>query len=79
MSVANILNFFSSCQMAGTLEEYRDILMADTFVDLPRLKLRAQQGVPSEIRGEVWKYLLGVSKPDKSEEVPPSASLCDFK
>jgi hypothetical protein len=65
--------------MAGTLEEYRDILMADTFVDLPRLKLRAQQGVPSEIRGEVWKYLLGVSKPDKSEEVPPSKSLCDFK
>ena len=48
--------------MAATLEEYRDILIADTFVDLTRLKLCAQQGVPSEIRGEVWKYLLGVSK-----------------
>ena len=36
--------------MAATLEEYRDILIADTFVDLPRLKLRAQHGVPAEIR-----------------------------
>lgn len=36
--------------MAATLEEYRDILIADTFVDLPRLKLRAQHGVPEEIR-----------------------------
>jgi hypothetical protein len=36
--------------MAATLEEYRDILIADTFVDLPRLKLRAQHGVPVEIR-----------------------------
>jgi hypothetical protein len=25
------------------LQEYRDILIADTFVDLTRLKLRAQQ------------------------------------
>mmetsp|Transcript_44815 Transcript_44815/g.106272 ORF Transcript_44815/g.106272 Transcript_44815/m.106272 type:complete len:297 (+) Transcript_44815:186-1076(+) len=55
--------------MAATLEEYRDILIADTFVDLPRLKLRAQHGVPEEIRAEVWKYLLNVSKLDKSEEV----------
>ncbi|EKX51671.1 hypothetical protein GUITHDRAFT_45474, partial [Guillardia theta CCMP2712] len=53
---------------AATLDEYRDILIADTFVDLTRLKLRAQHGVPAEIRGEVWKYLLDVSKPDKSEE-----------
>ena len=57
--------------MAATLEEYRDILIADTFVDLTRLKLCAQQGVPSEIRGEVWKYLLGVSK------VTLPASMCE--
>lgn len=28
--------------MAATLEEYRDILIADTYVDLARLKMRAQ-------------------------------------
>mmetsp|Transcript_62860 Transcript_62860/g.149791 ORF Transcript_62860/g.149791 Transcript_62860/m.149791 type:complete len:289 (+) Transcript_62860:176-1042(+) len=63
--------------MAATLEEYRDILIADTYVDLARLKMRAQHGIPSEIRAEVWKYLLDVSKPDKSEEVSTTKRLAE--
>lgn len=27
----------------------------------------SRHGIPSKVRGEVWKYLLGVSKPDKGE------------
>jgi len=29
----------------------------------------SRHGIPSKVRGEVWKYLLGVYKPDKVEKV----------
>jgi hypothetical protein len=35
--------------MAATLEEYRDILIADTYVDLARLKMRAQVGLAARL------------------------------
>ena len=59
------------------LEEFRDIMYTDNFVDLTRLKASATRGVPSEIRADVWKYLLDVSKLDKSEEVSLSKKLSD--
>ena len=34
------------CRWMMLVQEYRDILIADTFVDLTRLKLRAQQVRP---------------------------------
>jgi hypothetical protein len=37
----------------------------------------SQHGIPSEIRAEVWKYLLDVSKPDKSEEVSTTKRLAE--
>jgi len=51
--------------------------MGDTYVDLPRLRNRSQHGVPGEIRSEVWKYLLEVSRPDRSEEVSYAKKLLD--
>jgi hypothetical protein len=39
--------------MATSIEEFRDLLMGDTYVDIPRLRSRAQHGVPAEIRAEV--------------------------
>jgi TBC1 domain family member 2 len=59
------------------LEEFRDIMYTDNFVDLSRLKTCALHGVPPEIRAEVWKYLLDVSKLDKSEEVSLSKMLVE--
>mmetsp|Transcript_39251 Transcript_39251/g.94599 ORF Transcript_39251/g.94599 Transcript_39251/m.94599 type:complete len:290 (+) Transcript_39251:53-922(+) len=63
--------------MSATLEEYKDLLMGDTYVDLPRLRNLAQHGVPADIRSEVWKYLLEVSRPDRSEEVSYAKKLLD--
>ncbi len=59
------------------LEEFRDIMYTDNFVDLARLKNCALHGVPPEIRAEVWKYLLDVSNLDKSEEVSSSKKLVE--
>mmetsp|Transcript_32147 Transcript_32147/g.73636 ORF Transcript_32147/g.73636 Transcript_32147/m.73636 type:complete len:282 (-) Transcript_32147:399-1244(-) len=53
--------------MAASNEEFRDLLM-EHHVDLNKIKARAVHGIPDGLRGEVWKYLLDVSKPDKSEE-----------
>ena len=52
-------------------------MYTDNFVDLARLKTCALHGVPPEIRAEVWKYLLDVSKLDKSEEVSLSKKLVE--
>eukprot|EP00004_Rigifila_ramosa_P013172 TRINITY_DN2901_c0_g1_i2.p1 TRINITY_DN2901_c0_g1~~TRINITY_DN2901_c0_g1_i2.p1 ORF type:complete len:294 (-),score=77.64 TRINITY_DN2901_c0_g1_i2:34-855(-) len=38
------------------------------IVDMPRLRDFARHGVPEEVRGDVWRLLLGVSQPDRSEE-----------
>eukprot|EP00761_Pharyngomonas_kirbyi_P004455 gb/GECH01004460.1/.p1 GENE.gb/GECH01004460.1/~~gb/GECH01004460.1/.p1 ORF type:complete len:293 (+),score=46.88 gb/GECH01004460.1/:1-879(+) len=50
------------------LNEFKELVDAETQVDLERLRYLARHGVPEEIRGEVWKYLIGVATPDKSEE-----------
>ena len=39
------------------LEEFKDIIYTDNFVDLSRLKECSHHGVPSEIRGEVARSL----------------------
>jgi len=55
--------------MSATHEQFRDLLDVEDSVPMEKLADIARHGVPSKIRGEVWKYLLGVSKPDKSEEM----------
>ena len=57
--------------------EYSEILGTEVFVDVARLRVSvslihmlisqelARDGIPQKYRGEAWKYLLGVAKPDK--------------
>lgn len=54
--------------MASTAEEYSELMNAEVFVEIDRLKDIAKHGIPDSIRGEVWKYLLGVQHPDKCEQ-----------
>ena len=37
------------------------------YVDMDELVEASRRGIPEEVRGTVWKYLLHVSSPDKSE------------
>jgi len=55
--------------MACTEEEYVEMLGEESSVDLIALGQVAKYGVPEAVRGEVWKYLLGVARSDKSEEM----------
>lgn len=55
--------------MASTAEEYWELLNAEVVVEVDKLRDIAQHGIPDEVRGEVWKYLLGVQHPDKSREL----------
>ncbi|KAJ3214649.1 hypothetical protein HDU67_001409 [Dinochytrium kinnereticum] len=55
--------------MANTVSEFLELLMAETLVDLDKLRSAAKHGVPDEVRGEVWKYLLGIENPNKANEI----------
>lgn len=54
--------------MAGTEEDFLDLLGGEGHIDMERLIDTSRHGIPEKVRGEVWKHLLEVSKPDKSEE-----------
>ncbi len=49
--------------------ELTDLIDAETQVDMDRLKDLSRHGIPDSIRGHVWKYLLEVTSPDKTQEV----------
>jgi len=44
--------------MAATADEFRDLIGVDDRVDVPLLRRLAYYGVPTEVRGSVWKLLL---------------------
>eukprot|EP00760_Papus_ankaliazontas_P037573 PhM_4_TR8549/c0_g1_i1/m.90593/K20360/TBC1D22, GYP1; TBC1 domain family member 2 len=52
-----------------TEHDLEDVMDMEVFVDLHRLRDLARLGVPSALRGRVYKYLLGVTTADKSHEV----------
>ena len=54
---------------ATTAADLDDVLESETHVDMDKLLSLCRTGVPERLRGEAWKYLLGVSKPEKSEEM----------
>ncbi|KAI8144936.1 rab-GTPase-TBC domain-containing protein [Fennellomyces sp. T-0311] len=56
----------------SNLNDYNDLLQSEVYVDLERLRILARHGVPNELRGEVWKYLLGVQQADRSKELTTS-------
>ncbi|KAI8887865.1 RabGAP/TBC [Backusella circina FSU 941] len=49
--------------------DFEEILQSEVFVDLERLRMLARHGIPDQLRGEVWKYLLGVQQADRSKEL----------
>ncbi|KAN0048009.1 hypothetical protein ACTA71_002400 [Dictyostelium dimigraforme] len=54
--------------MACTEEEFTELLSGEVYIDMDKLIAISRHGIPDKVRPEVWKYLLGVSKTDKSEE-----------
>ncbi|ORZ26113.1 rab-GTPase-TBC domain-containing protein [Absidia repens] len=56
-------------EVQSNLNDYQELLQSEVYVDLDRLRILARQGVPHQIRGEVWKYLLGVQQADRSKEL----------
>ncbi|KAI7902206.1 rab-GTPase-TBC domain-containing protein [Cokeromyces recurvatus] len=52
--------------------DFKEILQSEVYVDLERLRLLARHGIPNELRGQVWKYLLGVEQADRSKELTSS-------
>ncbi|EGC33444.1 hypothetical protein DICPUDRAFT_48931 [Dictyostelium purpureum] len=54
--------------MACTEEEFTELLSGEVYIDMDKLVAISRHGIPEKVRAEVWKYLLGISKTDKSEE-----------
>ncbi|CAO0803037.1 unnamed protein product [Mucor circinelloides] len=54
------------------LNDFNEILQSEVYVDLDRLRILARHGIPTELRGEVWKFLLGVEQADRSKELSSS-------
>ncbi|KAF9358147.1 hypothetical protein BGX34_009042 [Mortierella sp. NVP85] len=55
--------------MSITVEEYADVLNSEVWVEVNKLREYARHGIPREVRGEVWLYLLGIQESDRSKEV----------
>ncbi|KAJ2786103.1 hypothetical protein H4R18_000135 [Coemansia javaensis] len=56
-------------QTALARADIDEVLESEVFIDVSRLRKCARHGIPDELRGEVWKYLLGVEKSDRSNEL----------
>ena len=46
-----------------------EVLESETHVDMDKMLSLAQHGIPEELRAEAWKYMLGVSRPERAEEM----------
>ncbi|KAI9239665.1 MAG: rab-GTPase-TBC domain-containing protein [Podila humilis] len=55
--------------MSITVEEYEEVLNAEVWVEVNKLRDYARHGISREVRGEVWLYLLGIQEADRSKEV----------
>ncbi|KAF9576827.1 hypothetical protein EC968_003334 [Mortierella alpina] len=56
-------------ETSSTMAEYEEVLSAEVWIDIPKLRRYASDGIPRELRGEVWLYLLGIRDADRSKEV----------
>lgn len=53
--------------MSSSYEDFVEVLENDDEVDVAKLADMSQHGVPAEVRGAVWKYLLGAAHADKCD------------
>eukprot|EP01134_Creolimax_fragrantissima_P007659 CFRG7659T1 len=58
--------------MFATVEEFNDLLSHEVYVDVRTMRELAVHGIPSEVRAEVWKYLLEVAAADMAQELANS-------
>ncbi|EFC45351.1 predicted protein [Naegleria gruberi] len=49
--------------------EFLELIEAETYVDIERLRDMSRHGIPDDLRASVWKYLLGVNPGDKAEQM----------
>ena len=50
-------------------KEVAEVLESETHVDMEKMLALAQRGVPDRLRAEAWKYMLGVSRAERAEEM----------
>eukprot|EP00759_Apiculatamorpha_spiralis_P028498 PhF_6_TR31108/c0_g1_i2/m.45514 len=55
--------------MLSRQRDIEEVMDMEVLVDLHRLRDLARLGLPKDVRGRVYRYLLGVRTADKSEEV----------
>ena len=55
--------------VATTEGDIAEVLEAVTLVDMQKLRELSTHGIPNNLRAEAWKYLLGVARPEKDEEM----------
>ncbi|KAJ1921928.1 hypothetical protein H4219_000275 [Mycoemilia scoparia] len=59
-------------------DEFLETLDSEVFVDVNKLREYARHGIPEEIRGDVWKFLLGTEKPNRFDEITMRKSRAEF-
>jgi hypothetical protein len=50
-------------------QEMAEVLESECSVEMDKLLSLCRHGIPDRLRGEAWKYLLGVMRPEKSQEL----------
>jgi len=56
-------------EASNRLAKFQEMLMAeDRYVDVTQLREAARHGIPKQMRGEVWKYLIGVAPNENKEK-----------
>eukprot|EP00967_Tisochrysis_lutea_P141507 scaffold260054_cov33-Tisochrysis_lutea.AAC.2 len=49
--------------------EMAEVLESECSVEMDKLLSLCRHGIPDRLRAEAWKYLLGVMRPEKSQEL----------
>ncbi|KAI9292846.1 RabGAP/TBC [Neoconidiobolus thromboides FSU 785] len=52
-----------------TIDEFHALLTSEMYVDLSKLQQLSRYGIPDELRGEVWKYLLKTESSDRTNDM----------
>mmetsp|Transcript_31022 Transcript_31022/g.43471 ORF Transcript_31022/g.43471 Transcript_31022/m.43471 type:complete len:347 (+) Transcript_31022:140-1180(+) len=56
-------------EASNRLAKFQEMLMPeDRYVDVTQLREQARHGIPKQMRGEVWKYLIGVAPNENKEK-----------
>eukprot|EP00301_Raphidiophrys_heterophryoidea_P019954 c4763_g1_i2.p1 GENE.c4763_g1_i2~~c4763_g1_i2.p1 ORF type:complete len:216 (-),score=47.12 c4763_g1_i2:33-644(-) len=68
----------SATDRAEVLALFEELVSTEGAVDMEKLRKLSNGGIVGDIRGVVWKFLLGVSTPDTSEEMSQDKTLTEY-